>query len=294
MTDTQVVDERFLIYINAILSSGWISGLFPKDEIDGMLGNLRNEAKSYGIPDTPDAMLAFLISRVRSNLHVVLCFSPVGDIFRVRARRFPALIMNTAIDFFHPWPREALISVASKFLADVELPNDQIRTNLANHMAEEHLSVTDLSKRYYETQGRYNYVTPKSYLELIGFYKYMLDIKRADVMRLIDRLDVGLSTLRKTAADVAELQIDLTHRLEVVAEKQIATNALIVEIGVQRADADVQNELASKEAEKASVASAAAAVIEQQAESELAEAKPAMDTPWCQSSRAVPAALPPS
>lgn len=277
MTDTQVVDERFLIYINAILSSGWISGLFPKDEIDGMLGNLRNEAKSYGIPDTPDAMLAFLISRVRSNLHVVLCFSPVGDIFRVRARRFPALIMNTAIDFFHPWPREALISVASKFLADVELPNDQIRSNLANHMAEEHLSVTDLSKRYYETQGRYNYVTPKSYLELIGFYKYMLDIKRADVMRLIDRLDVGLSTLRKTAADVAELQIDLTHRLEVVAEKQVATNALIVEIGVQRADADVQNELASKEAEKASVASAAAAVIETQAESELAEAKPAME-----------------
>lgn len=31
---------------------------------------------------------------------------------RVRARRFPALIMNTAIDFFHPWPRDALISVA--------------------------------------------------------------------------------------------------------------------------------------------------------------------------------------
>jgi dynein heavy chain len=30
MTDTQVVDDRFLIYINAILASGWISGLFAK------------------------------------------------------------------------------------------------------------------------------------------------------------------------------------------------------------------------------------------------------------------------
>jgi len=277
MTDTQVVDERFLIYINAILSSGWISGLFPKDEIDGMLGNLRNEAKSAGIPDVPEAMLSFLIQRVRANLHVVLCFSPVGDTFRVRARRFPALIMNTAIDFFHPWPREALISVASKFLVDVELPTEEIRSQLAVHMAEEHLSVTELSKRYYETQGRYNYVTPKSYLELIGFYKFLLDIKRADVNRLIDRLDVGLSTLRKTAADVAELQIDLTHRLEQVAEKQIATNALLEEIGVQRADADVQNELANAEAEKAAIASAEAAKIEAQAEAELAEAKPAME-----------------
>ena len=276
MTDTQVIDERFLIYINAILSSGWISGLFAKDEIDGMLGNLRNEAKACGIPDVPEAMIQFLISRVRTFLHVVLCFSPVGDLFRIRARRFPALIMNTAIDFFHPWPRDALISVAFKFLEEVELPSPEIRTSLSVHMAEEHLSVTAGSKKYYETQGRYNYVTPKSYLELIGFYKYLLNQKRTDVMKLIDRLDVGLSTLRKTAADVAELQIDLGHRMVIVEEKQVATNILIEEIGVQRADADVQNELASKEAEKAGEASAIAAEIEKQAEGELAEAKPAM------------------
>ena len=203
--------------------------------------------------------------------------SQVGDIFRVRARRFPALIMNTAIDFFHPWPREALISVAFKFLNDVELPSSEIRSQLSIHMAEEHLSVTERSKKYLETQGRYNYVTPKSYLELIQFYKYLLTNKRGDVMRLIDRLDVGLSTLRKTAADVAELQIDLTHRLEIVAEKQVATNVLLEEIGVQRADADIQNEMARVEAEKASIASASAAEIEVRAEGELAQAKPAME-----------------
>ena len=61
-----------------------------------------------------------------------------------------------------------------------------------------------------------------------------------------------------------------------MAEKKIATNALLEEIGVQRADADVQNELANAEAEKAAIASAAAAEIEVQAEGELAMAKPAM------------------
>lgn len=69
------------------------------------------------------------------------------------------------------------------------------------------------STDYFETQRRYNYVTPKSYLELIGFYKFLLDQKRTEVQRQIDRLDVGLSTLRKTAADVAELQVDLTHTM---------------------------------------------------------------------------------
>ena len=81
--------------------------------------------------------------------------------------------------------------------------------------------------KYYETQGRYNYVTPKSYLELIGFYKFLLEQKRASVQKNIDRLDVGLSTLRKTASDVAELQIDLTRSLALVAEKQINTNLLL-------------------------------------------------------------------
>ena len=38
--------------------------------------------------------------------HVVLCFSPVGDLFRIRAmhRRFPVLINCTSIDWFHAWP----------------------------------------------------------------------------------------------------------------------------------------------------------------------------------------------
>lgn len=48
--------------------------------------------------------------QVRKYLHVVLCFSPVGDKFRVRARQFPALVSCTVIDCFHAWPGEALIS----------------------------------------------------------------------------------------------------------------------------------------------------------------------------------------
>ena len=101
MTDTQIVDDKFLVFVNDMLSAGWIKGLFEKDEMDNIFSSLRNEAKQAGIPDMRDMMMEFFISRILRNLHVVLCFSPVGESFRIRARRFPGLINCTVIDWFH-------------------------------------------------------------------------------------------------------------------------------------------------------------------------------------------------
>ncbi len=112
MTDSQIIDEKFLVYINDILSAGYIPELFAPDEIDTILGKVRGEAKSMGVLDSPETLMKFFIDKVRKNLHMGLCFSPVGDAFRFRARQFPALINCTTIDWFHAWPRDALIGVA--------------------------------------------------------------------------------------------------------------------------------------------------------------------------------------
>lgn len=52
-----------------------------------------------------DAVFNHFISRVRNNLHVVLCMSPVGDAFRTRCRMFPSLVNCCTIDWFTEWPR---------------------------------------------------------------------------------------------------------------------------------------------------------------------------------------------
>ena len=43
---------------------------------------LGDAAKKDGIADMPDTMFTYLIERVRNNLHIILCMSPVGDAFR--------------------------------------------------------------------------------------------------------------------------------------------------------------------------------------------------------------------
>ena len=52
------------------------------------------------IDSTPLAMYNFFIERVKSNLHVALAMSPIGDAFRNRLRMFPSLINCCTIDWF--------------------------------------------------------------------------------------------------------------------------------------------------------------------------------------------------
>ena len=48
LTDSQITNDRFLVYINDVLSSGWIPELYPPDEMDGILGKVRTEANGAG------------------------------------------------------------------------------------------------------------------------------------------------------------------------------------------------------------------------------------------------------
>ena len=73
--------------------------------------------------DTWENLYNFFLRRVRDNLHVVLAMSPVGETLRVRCRSFPGMVNNTVIDWFVPWPAQALLSVAGVFLAEEDLPD---------------------------------------------------------------------------------------------------------------------------------------------------------------------------
>lgn len=73
MTDSQVADEKFLVLINDLLASGEIPDLFPDDEIEDIIGGVRNEVKGMGIEDTRENCWSFFIDRVRRQLKVWNC-----------------------------------------------------------------------------------------------------------------------------------------------------------------------------------------------------------------------------
>lgn len=279
LTDTQIVDERFLVYVNDLLSSGKIPDLFTKEEYDGIFASLRNVAKAEGVPDSRDSMMTYFINRARANLHVILCFSPVGELFRQRARRFPGIINCTTIDWFHEWPKDALVSVAQRFLEKLDINGSraEIKDSISHHMALVHTSVGEASMEYFEQEKRYNYTTPKSFLELIEFYINLYKKRREETFANIQRLDTGLDTLQRTNRDVASLQEFLKEKKKDVEAKKAATDDLLEEMGQQRSEAQAQQEVADIEKAKADAAAAEARELEMQAEGDLRIAKPALD-----------------
>jgi dynein heavy chain len=52
------------------------------------------------------------LNKCKQNVHIILAMSPIGDDFKRRLRMFPSLVNCCAIDYFLPWPKEALQSVA--------------------------------------------------------------------------------------------------------------------------------------------------------------------------------------
>jgi len=84
-TEGQITNERFLVYINDLLSSGEIADLYTLDEKEAMINNVRGKVKGEGKPDTRDNCWNWFVDSIKKNLHMSICFSPVGDMRR-RAR----------------------------------------------------------------------------------------------------------------------------------------------------------------------------------------------------------------
>ena len=83
-----------------------VPALYDDTEKEGLISSIRTELTQQGLPDSREACWAAFVDKVRSNLHVVLAMSPVGDTLRSRCRNFPGLVNNTVINWFEPWPEQ--------------------------------------------------------------------------------------------------------------------------------------------------------------------------------------------
>ncbi|KAJ3051836.1 hypothetical protein HK097_007152 [Rhizophlyctis rosea] len=276
LTDSQIADEKFLVLINDMLASGNIPGLFPDDEVESIIGSMRNEAKAQGLVDTREVCWDLFIRFVRKNLKVVLCFSPVGNTLRSRCRKFPAIVNCTMIDWFAEWPEEALTSVATRFISTSELVPDNLKVPVTKFMAFAHQSVNGVSRKFLMNEKRHNYTTPKSFLALIALYKEMLEKKSKELTKSMDRLENGLTKLQSTAAQVDDLKAKLALQEVELKEKNEEAEKLIERVAIDTEKANKEKAIAAEEEKKVDVITKEVGEKRESCERDLSAAEPAL------------------
>lgn len=134
-----------------------------------------------------DTVYKTFVERVRNNLHIVLCMSPVGDALRVRCRKFPSLVDCCTLDWYSPWPEEALISVAKNLLdagdfpKSITLERDVLIEKIAGMCKVVHTTAAEMADVFEAALKRKVYTTPKSYLDLIKLYQQALNEKKNEM-----------------------------------------------------------------------------------------------------------------
>nr|XP_045746232.1 dynein axonemal heavy chain 9 [Mirounga angustirostris] len=276
MTDAQVADEKFLVLINDLLASGEIPDLYSDDEVENIINNVRNEVKSQGLVDNRENCWKFFINRVRRQLKVTLCFSPVGNKLRVRSRKFPAIVNCTAIDWFHEWPRQALESVSLRFLQNTEGIEPTVKQSVSKFMAFVHTSVNQMSQSYLSNEQRYNYTTPKSFLEFIRLYQSLLRRNGEELKSKMERLENGLLKLHSTSAQVDGLKAKLAAQEGELRQKNEDADKLIQVVGIETDKVSREKAMADEEERRVALIMLEVKQKQKDCEEDLAKAEPAL------------------
>ena len=281
LTDADIRDDSYLELISSFLATGEIANLYiKKEEKLQILSATRamlikkqekekktdKNAEQKSLDD--NEVWIELINSARNNVHIILCFSPSGDKFRLRFIKFPILFNNCTMIFLLPWPEEALINVAKGF---VEKKNDKgnkvtelVGTpkhieGLYKHMAAVHTNINKLCAAYLQKMRKFVYVTPKSYLSFIEEYIKIYNEKKIEISEKENTIINGLKKLESASRDIdiskKELRIQMDaleedkKKVEII-EKEVAKT--VAEISKSVDETNIKKEQTNKKADEIS------------------------------------------
>ncbi|XP_076826201.1 dynein axonemal heavy chain 1-like isoform X3 [Clavelina lepadiformis] len=279
-SDTQIKSESFLEDLNNILNSGDVPNIYGFDDQDNIFNAMKPIVMDQGLPPTKSNLFNAFTKRVRANLHTIVCMSPIGEVFRARLRMFPSLITCCTIDWFSEWPDEALQSVAYTFLGEIthiDTSDEKLMKGMVDMCVIFHQSVAAQSKRFLVEMSRHNYVTPTSYLELLGIFSKLIGMKIDELTTNKNRMKIGLDKLLKTADDVAKMQEELETMSPLLEEATVETVATMEKIAKDTIVAKETQVIVQKQEAEATIQAEKAQAIAADAQRDLDEALPALE-----------------
>jgi dynein heavy chain 1 len=156
--------------------------------------------------DGEEELYKMFVANVSRNLHVVFTMNPSNPDFANRTASSPALFNRCVIDWFGDWSEDDLRQVAQSFTQVVDVPeasftkyvgfeNGQIPESfngrpvidpkneaLADTILNIHNSVRTLNTKLQKKAKKFNYITPRDFLDFIRHFLALKASKQAGLV----------------------------------------------------------------------------------------------------------------
>ncbi|TFK57575.1 dynein heavy chain protein 1 [Heliocybe sulcata] len=272
MDESNVLDSGFLERMNTLLANAEVPGLFEGDEHAALMTACKEGSQRDGLMlDSHEELYKWFTGQVAKNLHVVFTMNPPQNGLASRAATSPALFNRCVLDWFGDWPDQAFYQVGMEFTntLDLDLPTynppalfpiayrelampPTHRNAIVNALVHVHMSMYAINQRISRRQGRYNYVTPRHYLDFINQYVRLFNEKRSELEEQQRHLHVGLDKLRDTVTQVEELRKSLAIKRSQLEAKNAEANEKLKRMVTDQQEAE-QKKAASIEIQAALV-----------------------------------------
>ena len=241
--ESNVLGAAFLERMNALLAAGEVPGLFDGDDYTKLIQSCKEESrKGHTMLDTEEELYKQFTKDVQRNLHVVFTMNPANPDFSNRTASSPALFNRCVIDWFGDWTDEGLMQVAMEFTKYLDVPSNSFTKNmemgdnvgedgvprvdpkhelLSQCIVDVHTTVRDLNIKLSKSAKKFNYITPRDFLDFIGHFVDLTAEKRSELEELQEHLEVGITKLRNTERSVQELAEKLKMYDAQLKQKQI-------------------------------------------------------------------------
>ena len=220
--ESNVLSVAFMERMNALLASGEVPGLFEGEDYLALINQCKDAAmRDNKMVDSEEQLYKNFVKAVQRNLHVVFTMNPSNPDFSNRTASSPALFNRCVIDWFGEWSAEGLFQVAKEFTLVIDpsessFKKKDVRENielrhqlLVNNIVQIHHSVVEINKRLAKSAKKFNYITPRDFLDFIKQFIRLHSEKKEQLEEQQYHLNVGLNKLKETEDQVVKLQAEL-------------------------------------------------------------------------------------
>ncbi len=306
--ESNALGSGFLEAMNALLASGEVPGLFDGDDYTALINSFRDSANRSGmIIDSEDELWRRFTNIVQRNLHVVFTMNPSGGEWKNRSTTSPALFNRCVVDWFGTWSPKAMGEVGKEFTMRLDMGDAEsvggswgigdgeaimnevsdafggsasggLRQAVVAALVNVHDTAKALAEECAQSSSNTSrtFMSPRDYLALIHNFSESVRKMREQVEDEQLHVNAGLTKLRQTQENVAELKVSLgAKKSELRRKENLANDKLQQMVGDQK-EAEKRKEEAEKTSAEVAKQSEQISLRREEAQRDLGEAEPAL------------------